>query len=105
MLNSFIHCSAYDNVLFCWVMHEQSIIDAITGALDTAGYEVIKISLTVDEIDLKNRLTADVEKGIRTPDVIERSIARLNMYTRLATVKIDTCGKSVREVANEIMTL
>lgn len=26
MLNSFIHCSAYDNVIFCWVMHEQSLL-------------------------------------------------------------------------------
>lgn len=29
MLNSFIHCSAYQHIIFCWVMHEQSIIDEI----------------------------------------------------------------------------
>ncbi|MEG2207460.1 MAG: AAA family ATPase, partial [Clostridia bacterium] len=27
LLNQFLHCSAYENVIFCWVMHEQSIID------------------------------------------------------------------------------
>lgn len=29
LLNPFIHCSAYKNIVFCWVMHEQSIIDTI----------------------------------------------------------------------------
>ena len=48
MLNSFIHCSAYDNVVFCWVMHEQSIIDGILRELDTTKCIVRTISLTVD---------------------------------------------------------
>ena len=25
LLNSFLHCSAYQNIIFCWVMHEQDI--------------------------------------------------------------------------------
>ena len=29
VLNNFLKCSAYENVIFCWVMHEQSIIDQI----------------------------------------------------------------------------
>lgn len=27
LLNNFLRCSAYENIIFCWVMHEQSIID------------------------------------------------------------------------------
>ena len=27
LLNHFIQCSAYENIIFCWVMHEQSIIE------------------------------------------------------------------------------
>lgn len=27
LLNQFIHCSAYQNIVFCWVLHEQSIIE------------------------------------------------------------------------------
>ena len=34
LLNSFIHCSAYENVIFCWIMHEQSIIDGIISKLE-----------------------------------------------------------------------
>ncbi len=105
MLNSFIHCSAYENIVFCWVMHEQAIIDAILENLDTNGCRVINVSLTVDEDNLRNRLSFDVKKGLRSADVIERSIARINMYQALDTVKIDTNNKTISKIANEIMML
>ena len=105
MLNSFIHCSAYDNVIFCWVMHEQSIIDGILRELDTTNCIVRTISLTVDEPNLRGRLAADVAHGIRTADVIERSIKRISMYSELDTIKINTSNKSVPEVVNEIKSL
>lgn len=34
LLNNFLKCSAYENIIFCWVMHEQSVIDAILQNLD-----------------------------------------------------------------------
>ena len=34
---------------FCWVMHEQSIIDEITAALDTSRCRIVKISQLADE--------------------------------------------------------
>ena len=105
LLNSFLHCSAYENVIFCWVMHEQSIIDNIIDALDTADCKVVKVSLTVDEANLKSRLLVDIENEIRTADIIDRSIARISMYQKLDTVKVDTNGKTAREIADEIMTL
>ena len=105
MLNSFIHCSAYENIVFCWVMHEQSIINSITEALNTENCRVIASSLTVDETNLKNRLSSDIADGIRTADVIDRSIARISMYQKLDTVMVNTNGKTAREIADEIMAL
>ncbi len=105
LLNSFLHCSAYENVIFCWVMHEQSIIDTIIDALDTAKCKVIKVSLTVNEDNLKSRLFADIENGIRTADVIDRSIARIGLYQKLDTVKVDTNGKKISEIAEAIVAL
>lgn len=105
LLNSFIHCSAYENVIFCWVMHEQSIIDSILNELDTAKCKVKKISLTVDEMNLRNRLLADVAQGIRTANIIDRSVARIPMYQALDTIKIETSNKTVREIVDEIMVL
>ena len=105
LLNSFIHCSAYENVIFCWVMHEQSIIDGIIIKLDTENCMVKKISLTVDEMNLQKRLKTDVARNIRTADVIDRSVARIPMYQALDTIKIETSNKTVREIVDEIMAL
>lgn len=105
LLNSFLHCTAYENIIFCWVMHEQSILDAITNRLDTDNCKVTKISLTADEINLRNRLASDITRGIRTADIIDRSVARINLYSLLDTVKIDTSNKTVCKIANEIIAL
>ena len=105
LLNSFLHCSVYENVIFCWVMHEQSIIDSITKELDTENCNVKKISLIADERSLRDRLTVDVTHGIRTADSIGRSVQRISMYQALDTVKIDTSNKTVREITDEIIAL
>ena len=105
LLNSFIHCSAYENVIFCWVMHEQSIIDSIINELDIENCKVKKISLIVDEINLQNRIKVDVARAIRTADVIDRSVARIPMYQALDTIKIETSNKTVCEIVDEIMAL
>ena len=105
LLNNFLHCSAYKNIIFCWVMHEQSIIDSILEKLDTNHCDVKKISLIADEKKLCERLAADVASGVRTADVIGRSVERIPMYRALDTIKIDTDNKTVREIADEIMTL
>jgi broad-specificity NMP kinase len=102
LLNNFLHCSAYENVIFCWVMHQQSIIDSIIEKLDLENCDIKCISLITDETNLRNRLTADVERGIRTADVIDRSIARIPLYQALDTIKIDTSNKTVQMIADEI---
>lgn len=103
LLNNFLHCSAYENIIFCWVMHEQAIIDGILHRLDTKNCRVNCISLVADEKSLRERLNADVANGIRTADVVERSVARIPKYSCLNTVKIDASGKTVPQIAEEIL--
>ena len=86
-------------------MHEQSIIDSILKKLDTQNCDVKCVSLVVDEKTLRERLSMDVERGIRSEDVIERSITRIPMYQALNTIKIDTNAKTVAVIANEIKQL
>ena len=105
MLNNFLKCSAYENIIFCWVMHEQSIIDFILKKLDAQNFDVKCVSLVADEKTLCERLSKDVERGIRAEDVIERSIARIPMYQLLNTIKIDTNAKTPAVIANEIKQL
>ena len=76
LLNSFLHCTAYKNIIFCWVMHEQSIIDEIINSLDTGDARVIKISLMIDETNLRKRLSADIARGHNFS--VHRSLYGLN---------------------------
>lgn len=102
LLNNFIKCSAYENIIFCWVMHDQSIINSIVERLELQNCTLKIFSLLASEKYLRSRLKIDVEKGLRTAEVIERSIARIPMYQALNTIKIDTDGKTVAEIADEI---
>ena len=102
LLNNFIHCSTYENIIFCWVMHDQNIIDHLLKRLDTKDCKIKIISLICSENALRERLEKDVMKGIRTVDVIERSIARLPLYQELNTKKIDTTNKSVETIVKEL---
>ena len=105
LLNNFLKCSVYENIIFCWVMHEQNIINSILEKLAIQNCAVKCISLIADEKTLRDRLSMDVEKGIRSEDVIERSIARIPMYQTLNTIKIDTNAKTAAVIANEIKQL
>jgi len=98
-LNNFLSCAAIESVVFCWVMHEQDIIDEILSKLDLTDVRVIAVSLTCDERTLRDRLARDVSAGLREPDVIERSVARLPLYVSLKTVQVDTTSLSPSEIA------
>lgn len=104
-LNNFLRCSAYENIIFCWVMHEQKIIDEILFGLDLSRCSVHCISLICSEKALLDRLNKDIEKNLRSPDIIERSVERIPLYEKLNTVKIDVSGKSVEDTVKEIIDL
>ena len=89
LLNSFLRCSEYDNVVFCWLLHERGIIDGILSRLDLADVSVRTISLVCDEESLRERLQKDIDTGLREPDVIPRSVKRLPLYEKLNTELLD----------------
>ena len=105
LLNNFIHCSAYETVIFCWVMHEQRIIQQILSSLDLTDCDVQIISLVCSEAALTERLQRDIQAGIRQEDVLERSIRRIRLYDKLATVKIDVSEISAESAAQQIMEM
>lgn len=106
LLNSFLKCSAYDNVIFCWVMHEQDIINEIIDRLDLdpLNHEVHPVSLVATPAALNERLLKDVADGLRTADVIGRSLERLPLYDRLDTRKIDISHLTPREAARAVVS-
>lgn len=102
LLNNFIHCSEYENIIFCWVMHEQNIINEVLSKLDIGVCSVKKFSLVANEAALIDRLKKDIDAGIRTLDVIQRSINRIENYHCLNTVKIDVSNISAHQAAQVI---
>jgi len=99
LLNRFLRCSAYENVIFCWVMHQQSIIDSLLSRLELTGCAVKKISLVCSPEALRTRLQRDVDAELRRPDVIGRSLAYLPLYDELDTKKIDVSERTPEEAA------
>ena len=59
LLGQFLRCPAYETVIFCWVMHQQDIIDSIIEKLDLEHCELKCISLMADEISLVLAPAAD----------------------------------------------
>ncbi len=105
VLNNFIGCSTLENIIFCWVLHEQNIIDIIMSRLDLTEVKTIPISLVCREEKLRERLLKDVNAEIRKPDVIERSIERIPLYKKLNTYKIDVSDITAEDAAKHIKEL
>lgn len=105
LLNNFLQCSIYDNVVFCWVMHKQEIIDSILNQINLENCKLINITLIADEKTIYKRLSKDIKDGIRTDDVINRSLERIPLYNSLDTIKINTINKSIDEIVLEIKNI
>ncbi len=99
LLGQFIQCSAYENIIFCWVMHEQQIIDTLLSRLDTRDCIVRTISLICSAEKLTKQLQKDIDSGVRMQDVIERSLARLPLYETLQTEKVNIENLTAEEAA------
>lgn len=102
MLNNFLVCDEFDNVLFCWVMHEQEILDEVLSKMNTDKFRLFKFSLTCSEEKLRERIMGDVEQGIREEDVIERSVPRLENYEHMDTLKIRVDSVTPEQAAKQI---
>lgn len=105
LLNNFLSCSVIDNIVFCWVMHEQQIIDDIISKLCAENAKIFKISLVCSPEALEKRLKKDIENGVRNIDIIERSIKRIPLYNKLDTVKINVSDISAETAAGIISKL
>jgi hypothetical protein len=102
LLNNFLGCSEFENVIFCWVLHEQKILDDLIGRLNHNGCTIHRFSLVINKQALSERLSHDIARGKREPDIIERSVARIPLYDALDTVKIDVSTISPADAAKRI---
>ena len=103
LLNNFIKCSVINNIVFCWVMHQQAIVDDIISRLDIQGCKVHLISLVCSTEALSERLIQDVDAGNRTKDILLKSLERITLYDKLNTVKVDVSNITAEQAADLII--
>ena len=102
-LNNFLSCSAYENIVFCWVLDRPEIWQAVESGLRPHGAQVVRIALTCAPETLAERLGRDLEAGVRTPDVLPRSLRRLPLFEALPGVTLlRTDGLTPRSVARRM---
>ena len=71
LLNNFIRCTAYEHVIFCWVMHRQEIIDGILARLETANVSQSSISANILETNRKQKQMQVGFGDFRALDLVE----------------------------------
>lgn len=103
LLRNFLNCSVYETIIFCWVMHNELIIKEVLESLSGLDFVPYVFTLNITKDALVKRLCDDVDNGIRTIDVIERSLPRLELYQSMNTVKIDVSNISAMQAAEKIM--
>ena len=87
LLRAYLNNSSYRYVLFCWVMDQPLLFEAVLGPLRDIPFTLHSFSLVCTEQALRERLERDVRDGIREADVIPRSLRRLPVYAALPTCK------------------
>lgn len=105
LLNQFLRCSTYENVLFCWVLHHQTTWEDLLARLNLKGVQVVRLSLVCTPQELVRRLESDIAKGVRTPDVIARALHRMDCCKGLEIPHLDTTQMTPHEVAEQILNL
>ena len=102
LLNNFLDCSEFENVIFCWVLHHQWILDNLIASLNHNGCTIHCFSLVSNKQALSERVTRDIAEGKREPGSTERSVAAIPLYDALDTVKIDVSTISPADAAKRI---
>ena len=102
-LGGFLACPAFETVIFCWVLHRQEIIDGLLARLDLRDVQARVFTLMVTPEALRCHIKKDIAAGLRTPDVLERSLERLALYEAMGTEKLCVQGRTPAELAREIM--
>lgn len=103
VLSRFLACPELDHIIFSWVMHQPEIAQTILGRLDLSETNVRKYTLLCTGSTLRNRIEQDIHDGLRSRDVLERSLNYLPLYDRQDTVKIMTDDLSLDEIADQIL--
>jgi len=103
LLNSFLACSEYKYIIFCWVMPQESIINDLLNKLDLSNVELYKFTLSISKDALIKRLSKSINNNERSSDVLQRSLDKLPLYQNMKTIKIDVSVITPTQAAKKII--
>lgn len=101
-LSNFIQSGQFKNILFCWVMHEKSIIKELLARIPSRPLRFFLFTLTADKKIVEKRLRQDIDAGRRSEGVLARSEERAQHYREMLSYKIDTTLLSAEGAADLI---
>lgn len=102
VLSNLLRCPDFESVLFCWVLPEREIAEALLARLPLEGVRVHRFTLTLTEEALVARLRGDITRGLRGEDIIPSALDRLKRCSAAGGELLDTTRLSPDEVAAEI---
>lgn len=102
MLSNFLKNSSFEYVIFCWVLHLESITDLILERLKHIEFQTFKITLTCTREELTKRL---IKRDLKNSGNVKNSIDRLSLYESMDTIKIDTSDLEVEEIVADIIRM
>lgn len=107
LLRSFLLNSGYEYVIFCWVIHQEEIMQQLLERLEdlSGSYQPLRFTLTCSETALRRRLEEDIARGLRRPDVLERSLERLPLYRQMDSRKLDCTFLTPEEAAEQLAAI
>ena len=103
LLNSFLDCSAYKNIIFSWILRNDSMVDMVLSWLEGKDYNLHKFSLICSEEALKSRYQKDIDNDLRESGKLEVYMQGLRDYfVEMDTIKIDTSDITPEQTAEII---
>ncbi len=102
VLAGFLDSGVFENVLFCWVMHEESIVKEILSRLNGRAFDFSLFTLQCDHKTLEARLQKDIGQNVRTQGVLARSAERASHYGAMLSAKIDVSRLTPEAAAKKI---
>lgn len=104
-LGNYLRCSEFENIVFCWVMHQQQIIEDILSRLPMDGVRAVSVSLVCAPEVLSERIRRDIDAGLRDESSIARALSYLPLYDEVKSIKVDTSVLSAAETAEQIRNI
>lgn len=102
LLNNFIRCSRYENIIFSWVMDYEAIYESIVTKLETKNCTIHRYTINCSEETLKNRVENDTVQDGRN---FEKSRERLPRFDKMTTTKIYNDNMTPLQTAEYIANL